>query len=47
MASFYDVKTKRRVTVPNSSVKTVRLKNGRKAAVASYRGRKLYRFVKG
>jgi len=47
MTKFYDVKTKRHVTVPASAVKTVRLKNGRKAAVASYRGRKLYRFVKG
>jgi len=44
---FYDLKQKKMIKIPENLVKTVTLKNGRKAQEAIYNGRKYFKFIKG
>jgi len=46
--SFFNVKTKKKESIPESKTKLVRLKNKRHARTAKGKdGTKLFRFVKG
>lgn len=42
---FYSVKERKKVTIPDKQVKYKTSKNGRKMAVAVYKGSSLYRFI--
>lgn len=43
---FYSIKSKKAIMVPADSITYRKTKNGRKQAVATFNGEKLYKFVK-
>lgn len=42
---FYNVKTRESVEVPDSEVTVVTMKNGKKAAKATYKGTNLFKII--
>lgn len=46
MVSFYSIKEKKPVEIPEKNIKARQTKNGRYQLVADYNGSKLYKFVK-
>jgi hypothetical protein len=44
MVEFYDLKQKKKVNIPESNVKLIKM-NNRHMLVGDFKGRKLYKFV--